>query len=255
MRKNIPSIILLTSVLLSSCTTPHFYYTPIIQNVPLFNDKNQFSGYLAGSFGTVNSCFEIQTGFSLPGHVALTANYMTGGNNHSSEYYDDFARINYFESSLGFYRSFENIGVFEIYSGYGRGFQRHVFTSWQSWSLEADGKADMSFSKIFIQPDIGIKKGWMEAAFSCRLTRLNFSGIRIDNTVYHLDELNILKQNSTPWLVEPAFTFRGGSKSVKGQIQVLFTGNLTNSNLMFERFRFNIGLYFSLSKKQSKNNI
>lgn len=252
MRKKIPSIILLTSVLLSSCTTPHFYYTPIIQNVPLFNDKNQFSGYLAGSFGTVNSCFEIQTGFSLPGHVALTANYMTGGNNHSSEYYDDFARINYFESSLGFYRSFENIGVFEIYSGYGRGFQRHAFTSWQSWSLESDGAADMSFSKIFIQPDIGIKKGWMEAAFSCRLTRLNFSEIRINNTVYHLDELNILKQNSTPWLVEPAFTFRGGSKSVKGQIQVLFTGNLTNSYLKFERFRFNIGLYFSLSKKQSK---
>ncbi|MCX6328876.1 MAG: hypothetical protein NTZ85_05070 [Bacteroidia bacterium] len=253
MGKNIAPIILLISVLLNSCTTPHFYYTPIIQNVPLFNDKNQFSGDLAGSFGTVNNCFEIQTAFSLPGHIALTANYMTGGNDNSSEYYNDFARINYFESSLGYYRSFENIGVFEIYSGYGRGYQRHAFTSWQSWSLESDGRADMSYSKIFIQPDIGIKKGWMEAAFSCRLSRLNFTDIKIDNSVYyHLDELNTLRQNNTPWLIEPAFTFRGGSKSVKGQIQVVFSQNLTNSYLMFERFRFNIGLYISLSKKQSK---
>jgi hypothetical protein len=253
MKKNIAPVILLISVLLNCCTTPHFYYTPIIQNVPLFNDKNQFSSYVAGSFGTVNSCFEIQTGFSLPGHVALTANYMTGGNDHSSEYYDDFAKINYFEGSLGYYRPFEDIGVFEIYSGYGRGYQRHAFASWQSWSLESDGKADMSFSKIFIQPDIGIKKGWMEAAFSCRLSKLNFKDIRIDNSVnYHLDELNILKENSNPWLIEPAFTFRGGSKSVKGQIQAVFTGNMTNSNMMFERFRFNIGLYISLSKKQSK---
>jgi hypothetical protein len=257
MNKAIIIIISMTSVLLNSCSYPHFYYSPNVQNVPLFTEKNVFSGTVAGSLGLVNSSLEIQTGLSLPGHVALTANYMTGGNDNSSGTVPDYSKIHYFEGTAGFYTSFQKIGVFEIYGGYGKGSQSHVFAhneydGWTTWIWIPDGTADMSFSKLFIQPDIGIKNKWIEGAFSCRLSNLNFSDIKVYNTIYRTDELNTLKQNSTPWLLEPAFTFRGGFKSIKVQIQVVNAINLGDNDLLFEKIRFNFGIHFNLAKKQSE---
>jgi hypothetical protein len=251
-------VFLPVSVLLSSCSFPHFFYSPNVQNVPLFSESNEFSGYVAGSFGVVNTSLEIQAGYSLPAHLALTANFMTGGKDNSSASFEDYSKNNYFEGTLGYYKPFKNIGVFEIYGGYGRDFQQHAFThaennGWFSWTTVPDGSANLSFYKIFVQPDIGIKTDRIEGTISCRLSVLNFNEIEINNTVYHLEELNLLKQNSTPWLLEPAITFRGGSKSVKGQIQVVVTKNLTNSSMNFESIRFNFGLFFCLSNKRPEN--
>ncbi|MBE0668266.1 MAG: hypothetical protein IH593_11440, partial [Bacteroidales bacterium] len=69
--------------------------------------------------------------------------------------------------------------------------------------------------------------------------------------VYHLDELNTLKLNSSPWLLEPALTFRGGSESIKGQLQLGFAARIGEPDLemMFESFRFSLGVHFYLSGK------
>ena len=241
------------------CSIPHYYYIPNVQNVPLFNKSDEFTGLAAFSSGLVDNCAEFQAGYSFTGHVALIANYMTGGNNHSTQTYEDFSKLHYFEGALGYYKSFSNIGVFEVYGGYGQGSQHHAFSytefyGWTTWTTVSDGKADMSFSKIFIQPDIGIKTKWADAAFSCRLTRINFNEIAIYGTTYHLDELNLLQLNNTDWLIEPAITFRAGFEPVKFHLQFVFSRNLTNSDLLFEKFRINLGLQISLSKKQSESN-
>jgi hypothetical protein len=249
--------VLWVSVILTSCAIPHYYYSPDVQNVPLFKEKNEFSGLIAGSFGEVNNCLEVQAGYSFPGHVALVTNYMTGGNNHSTEHITDFSKIHYFEGACGYYKALKDNGVFEIYGGYGNGSESHAFTYVEyidplTWRKNQDGTADMSFSKLFIQPDVGLKIKWLEGAFSLRISNLNYSGININNTVYHLEELNNLKLNSNSWLIEPAITCRMGSKSVKGQVQLVFSRNLTNSALLFEKFRINFGLYFNFERKQSK---
>lgn len=249
-------VVLSISVMLTSCSYPHYYYSPNIQNAPLFKESLEFSGLAAVSLGAVNPSLEFQAGLSLPGHIALMANYMGGGTDNSSDTHTDYSKVRYFEGALGFYKSFKEIGVFEIYGGYGKGTQSHVFAfrEYQSglvWTWIPDGEADMSFSKIFIQPDIGIRKDWLDAAFSCRFTKLDFDEINFYNTVYRLDELNLLKQNTTPWLIEPAFTFRAGGESVKGQMQLGFAANLANPDLSFETLRFSIGLHVNLSKKQS----
>jgi hypothetical protein len=245
-------------ILTTGCSFPHYYYSPNSQNVPLFKGGDEFSGLMAGSFGVVNNCLELQAGYSFQGHMALTGNFMIGGKNNSDDDYQDYSKINYYEGALGYYNSFKTIGVFEIYGGLGHGSQQHVFaykeyTDGQGWNWIPDGNADLSFSKIFVQPDIGIKLKWMEGAFSCRLSNLNFSGISVYNTVHRLDELNTIKLNHAPWLLEPALTFRVGGKSVKAQVQFVSSTNLTNSNMKFEHFRFNIGLHINLSKKISEN--
>lgn len=254
---NIRLPVLWVSVILNSCTFPHYYYSPNIENVPLFTDKFEFSGLMAGSFGEINKYLELQAGYSFPGHVALMANYLIGGNDQSTEHTTDFEKNHYFEGACGYYKPFNDIGLFEIYGGYGEGYERHSFTYKEylgslTWRTIQDGTADLSFSKLFIQPDIGIKIKWLEAAFSFRISNLNYSTINIYNTVYHLDELNSLKLNNTSWLFEPAITCRIGFKQVKGQIQLVCTRNLTNPDLLFELFRINFGLYFNLQKQQSK---
>jgi hypothetical protein len=246
-------------LLLNRCSYPHYYYSPSMQDVPLFTGKNQFSGTMTGSFGTVNPSLEMQAGFSLPGHVALMGGFMTGksDNSDSGEDYEDYSKNNYFESGIGYYQSFAKKGVFEVYAGYGGGNQRHVFAYKEylgslEWQWIQDGNADISFSKMFIQPDIGIKTGAIEGAFSLRLSRLNFKDVEYSNTAYRQVELNDLIDNPTPWVIEPAFTFRVGSEAVKFHVQVMFAGNLSQPVLDFERFRFNLGVHFCISPKKTE---
>jgi hypothetical protein len=258
MKKNVFFIVLWAFVLVTSCSFPHFYYSQNVQNVPLFTEKTEFSGDIAGSVGAVNNSIEIQSGLSLTNHVALTANYMTGGTKHIRGNISDASKVGYFEGAAGYYTSFRDYGVFEVYGGYGRGSQHHTFAYYEYsgqliWTWIPDGTADLSFSKLFIQPDIGLKTKWVEGAFSCRLSKLNFTNIDVNNTVHRLDELNTLKQNTDPWLLEPAFTLRGGSRSFKVQLQIIGSRNLSNSDLLFENLRFSFGLHFNLPVRQSEN--
>jgi hypothetical protein len=256
MKSKIFSVALMMLIILMGCSFPHYYYSPNSQNVPLFKDSNHFSGLIAGSSGVVNKCLELQAGYSFQGHMALTGNFMIGGQNNDGDNYQDYSKINYFEGAAGYYNSFGNIGVFELYGGLGRGSQHHVFAykeyvSGQGWEWVPDGSADLMYSRIFVQPDIGIKLKWLEAAVSCRLSSLNFSRINVYNSVHRLDELNTISQNSTPWLLEPAITFRVGGESVKAQVQLVSSNNLSNSRMKFEDFRFNVGLQVNLFKKKT----
>jgi len=259
MKNKLLLVVVSGSLLLTGCSYPHYYYSPNIQNVPLYDSANIFSGQVAVGAGIVNRCLELQAGYSLPYNLAVTAGFMTGGNNRSFSQVSDFSKLTYFEVAFGHYKVFRNIGIFELYGGYGHNSQRHAFSYVDysgpySFDRLPDGTADMSYSKIFIQSDIGVKVDWFEAAFSCRISNLNFKDINSYETVHHLDEVNILRQNASPWLLEPAFTFRGGGKSVRGQMQVGIAARLTNPDLFLltETFRISMGLHIKLFTQESR---
>ena len=241
-------------ILLAGCSYPHLYYSPNMMTVPLFNKPVEFTGTVAGSFGTVNPSFELQTAFSLPAHMALGINFMTGGNNHSGDYYSDFSRYNFFEGFAGFYSSFNKSGIFEIYAGYGEGGEEHTFAynewDWGGGGWVQDGTAEMKFSRFFIQPDIGIRTKAIEGAFSLRLCNIDFKEISYYDTNYRLDELQLLESNKASWLLEPGFTFRGGHDPVKFQVQAIFSADVSQPDISFEHFRFNIGINIKFGKKK-----
>jgi hypothetical protein len=259
MKRNIIPVLLLCLVLLFSCSFPHFYNTPVAQNVPLADTSNEFTGLLAGSFGAVNGSFEGQAAYSFPANIAITAGFLAGGNSNNAGNYNDYSKVSYFEGALGYYRHLADIFIFELYGGYGQGKQEHVFayrenTGWLTWTWKPDGQADITYSQMFIQPDIGIKYKWLEGAFSCRLSKLNYEDISFSGTTAHLAELNDLQANSKSWLLEPAFTFRAGTPTVKTQLQLVFSANLTDKNLLTEVFRVNFGLHFVLGGYQAQKN-
>jgi hypothetical protein len=255
MKRNIIPIAFLVTLLFNSCSFPHYYYTPNLQNVPMFTEKNVLSGDIAGSFGAANSSLEVQAGLSLPAHLALTADYMTGGTRHLREGVSDISKIEYYEGAAGIYIPFNNYGVFELYGGLGKGTQNHTFAYKEYngnliWTWVSDGTADLSFSKFFIQPDIGIKTEFFEGAFSCRFSKLKFSRIDVNNTIHRIDELNDLKLNTEPWLLEPTLTIRGGSETVQVQLQIISSATLPKTDLLFEGFRYSLGMHFSLFGKK-----
>jgi len=238
-----------------SCSYPHMYHSPNMMSVPLFTDKGEFSLMPSASFGTVFTCFEMQGAFSLPGHIAFGANLLTGGRNNNGDTYEDYSKYHYFEGFGGFYTSFHEKGVFEIYAGYGEGGENHTFAyndwDWGGGGWVQDGTAEMKFSGLFIQPDVGIRMKNIEAAFSLRLSRIDFKEVTYSGTTYRLDELQNLNNNRTSMLLEPGFTFRGGYDPVKFQIQAVFSPNLSSPELQFERFRFNIGVNIRLGGKKN----
>ncbi len=248
----VPVLTLLLMV--SGCSYPHMYHSPNMATVPMFNDKGQFSFLPAFSFGTENLNFEMQAAFSLPGHIALGANLMTGGKNNSKDNYEDFSKYNYFEGFGGFYTSFRDVGIFEIYTGYGEGSEHHTFAyndwDWGGGSWVQDGTAEMKFSSFFIQPDIGIRMENIEAAFSLRLSRIEFKELSYAGTYYRLEELRDLDQNSLSWLLEPGFTFRAGQDPVKFQFQALFSPNLSHPDQPFEHFRIILGINLRFGGKK-----
>ena len=243
-------------LLAGSCSYPHMYHSPNMMSVPLFNDKAEFSFMPAASFGTVFTSFEMQGAVSLPGHIALGANLFTGGRDNSEDTYDDFSKYNFFEGFGGFYTTFSDKGVFEIYAGYGEGGENHTFAyndwDWGGGGWVQDGTAEMKFSSLFLQPDVGIRMKNIEAAFSLRLSRINFKEVTYSGTVYRLDELQDLSTNRISWLMEPGFTFRGGYDPVKFQVQVVFSPNLSNPDQQFEHFRFNMGVNIRFGGKKNQ---
>ena len=258
MRTSVYCCFLSITVLISGCSYPHFYYSPNSHNVPLFSSKNDFAGNITGSLGAVNAALEVQAGVSLPAHLAFTANYMTGGNKHSLTYVTDLSKVNYFEGGAGLYTSFSKTGVFEIYGGFGKGSQHHEFAYKEyigplDWEWVQDGKADILFSKAYIQPDVGFKLGWIDAAFSCRLTKINYTDVDFRYTAYRIDDMNSLIANSSPWFIEPAFTLRGGQESVKFQFQIISSKSLSGDAYLFEPFRVGFGVYFNIGGKQITN--
>lgn len=257
MKIHLKLLLSLITVLLTGCEIPHYYYSSNAMNVPLFDDKNQLTGLIAGSFGEVNNSFEAQAGFSTPWNIAFTGSLMTGGIGYSDVQPIDKSRISYIEGAGGFYKTFGDIGIFEIFGGYGKGKESHTFTyvsydGFFNWTRYPDGNANIAFSKIFAQPDIGVRIKWLEAAFSLRITNIDYTNVSFDNTVYHLDALNDLIINHSSMLVEPAFTVRAGFKNVKSHFQIVITNNLSNPDQLYEKARFNFGLSFNIPLGRTK---
>jgi hypothetical protein len=250
----IMKMLLVILLLCGSCSYPHLYHSPNMMSVPMFSQAGEVSLLPAASFGSINTCFEMQAALALPAHIGIGVNYMTGGKNNSGDSYEDLSKYNYFEGFGGFYTSFRNIGIFEIYAGYGSGNENHTFAynewDWGGGGWVQDGTAEMKFSAFFIQPDIGIRTKYIEGAFSIRLSRIEFQDIKFQNTVYRFDELTHLNNNRTSFLLEPGFTFRGGHDPVKFQIQFLLSPLLTDPQQNFEHFRFNMGFNLKFGGKK-----
>jgi hypothetical protein len=223
------------AVLSGGCT--HYYYVANVQNVPLFREKDEFriSGSLGG--GDESESIEVQMAYSLTDHIGIMANYMNAWGGEESE--EDYAKGNYLDAGLGYYKTLGRFASFDIYGGLGHSRQHHVYSTYP-------GISDISFTNYFIQPSVGLTFDFMDVAFSSRLCRVHYFDMK-NNDNYSDDELAAL-DNKNHYFLEPAITMRAGWKYVKAQFQASYVDYLNSPKLYIgEEYHFSLGLYFAIA--------
>ena len=157
----------------------------------------------------------------------------------------DWGRGNLIDGAIGFYNSIGNHGVFEIFSGFGGSKQHHQYSS---------GTADLYFSKLFVQPSIGLTYKSFDIAVTAGISNINFYKINstLDRNQEESYSLYTISQNHNSYLFESSITLRAGSKYVKGQLQISSAKNLSHSNLPFLYNNTSFGLTFLLSNELYK---
>lgn len=221
MKKNVYRLFIF-ALIFSSCS--HVYYIPTVQNVPLNTGKNEFkiSGHYGSWFNWSTESFDIQSSYSVTDQIGLMLN---GLYSNVKEYGDG----GYVEGALGYYKPvykkklFKNTditGVFEIYGGLGVGKQHHNYEN---------GYADISGTKVFIQPSFGITTNFLDLIFSSRICTTSFKIIENQNVdISYAEDINFLVRKGHNF-IEPAVTLRAGWESIKLQIQVQPSINLNKS--------------------------
>lgn len=244
MNKLKTSGILILLFVMSSCT--HYYYVPNMQHVPLFQQKEEFHLDLSGSAGNEFSAFEVQTGFSVANNVAIIAN----GFFHDADremFNDEYCRGHLIEGGAGAFVPLQNNMVFETYFGVGFGRIENGYDN--------DAKSKLNFNRYFAQPSIGYTSDFLDLALSLRFSGLRYNDIHYSGTLYQDDQDQIQYINRNPFsiLIEPALTLRGGWEHIKFQLQLGYSENLSNPDLLQEDMNASFGIYFTISDKYRKN--
>ncbi len=266
--KKSKSIILFLAGLLSSCCSPHYYYIPNVQNVPLFKEKNEYRASVEVGVGSYFSNKEVQAAYSITDKIAIMANFMSFKNVNNG----NVANGKYFDAAVGYYKPLGKSGVFEVYGGFGTGNLHDQYNPYNVYDttgliLQSYNQiSSLSFTKIFLQPSIGLTFKGFDIALSTRICGLYFNKINnqiIDNHQPNSDcnqndfeRVNMLAHNKNWYFIEPALTIRGGWKYVKAQLQAgISTINLYRPNQyggLFDPFNFNMGLYITIAKRYGK---
>ncbi len=211
---------------LSSCS--RYYYKPNAINTPMFTDGMQGHLVAAGSIGgdgddgDRTTFADLQASFSPIKHLGIIGNYSTYNYSPVSSTATP-ARAHILEGGIGGYipvgeRKVKMVA--ELYTGIGTG------------KLRSD--VDMDVNRYFIQPGIGMRSPWVDAAFNLRWAFVNFSNLDDNgrgNTYLVEQQLVDMYGNrridkGSYTFVEPGLTVRGGYKFIKSAAPDgdLFTG-------------------------------
>lgn len=223
------------TLLNSSCTT---MYVPNAVPTPLLTEKGD-SRIDVG----VGLSQNVQASYALTDHLGLMVNGLYQNVNSStnsatelSEDGDGIYRISRFvEGGLGYYTLFnDEDGVFEVYTGFGKG---ETFDNKGSLNPTYDPKTLARYSRVFIQPNVGIVRDHMEFCMGVRLSNVNFDDV--------LSESSELNQKQFKFgMIEPAITIKAGWPYAKFFTQYSFMIPISNSNKDY--YRLNSNPVFSL---------
>ncbi|MGX5820838.1 hypothetical protein ACWKWU_21760 [Chitinophaga lutea] len=254
---------------LSSCTKEVHVFVPNQVNAPLLKEKNEFKGNISAA--------NVQGAYAITDNIAV----MVNGQYVSRFLYNDpdpddtedilvdpDTRGGLVEAGIGFFKPLDpkKRVIFDVYAGYGRGafktLDRAAHSREQGVSI-SDYVLRTKFQKFFIQPSIGVSHKVVEAAFTPRVSFVNFfdntMAARVfENSPGEKDAFNRLR-NKTVTFLEPTFTVRVGYRYVKwfGQFSVAhaLTDNRYDENTndraindFFQIASFNMGVSFNFGQ-------
>lgn len=232
------NILLILALAAFSACNPK-YYSPNTQNVPLISRQGDINLTAAGNGNQV----ELLAAMGATESLAIMANAglyipsdMDNGNGGDGQFG---------EVGLGYYSVSEDNTIFETYALIGFGALENRMPSTIEENPETEGKISANVFRFALQPNFGYKSKNLEMAVSSRFALLSYSNIVGDLIFDGKPQKDYLSENNLGFLVEPAFTVRGGLENVKMQAQFGYSLNVTNSDFRQDKAFMTLGFNFS----------
>lgn len=240
--RNLPVFVIFL-IILDGCSP--VLYSNVGQNVPLLQNKGEFSAQLALATVDGPDGVAVQSAYAISDHVGvMTSLYLLG--DHYAEGWKGTG--SYFEFGGGYFtKTGTQKLVFEIYGGAG-------FGSIKNQDNTSRQFVDVSFSKPFVQPSIGFTSKYFDVAITPRFGKINYGKTSqlILDPIY-VDELaSYLSRFDGDFFFEPGITLRGGFQNVKLQVQYVYS-TYAKETWVCSGF-FSVGVNFLISEKRYPSN-
>jgi hypothetical protein len=235
----VPIALVLASLAASACTPK--YYAPNTHNVPLLTHRGDFSA--AGLVG--DSRGELQGAYAVTDRVALMANGAFF--DQADDEQGDGGRGGFLELGAGYVAPVGErfqIGVFGMFGG---GDVENHFPSTLDDNPGTTGILEAKLSRFGVQPLVGFRSRYFEAAASARFVGLRYSNVTGSLMFGGEDQVQRLRARSEHTLLEPAITVRGGFETVKLQLQLGWSINRDGSSFPQEEAYLTAGVVYSPS--------
>ena len=232
-------LILLSGLILFLLTSCAPTYIPNALHVPLFYEK----GEVEANISTGSNQVDAQVAIALTDHLAIMSNFAWADFEGPTE--PEFSQHQLAEFAIGTFFPIGNSGSFEVYGGYGRGKGNSTdegLISNNSTYISAEG----SYSRIFLQTNIGLNTDFLETGFGLRGSQVSFSNYTQNGTVF--------SNPPSAFFVEPALFLRmgggdGENWNIKGFMAVGLSAPLKEViEFDHQGLFFNLGLLFRFNK-------
>ena len=196
----------------------------------MLSNQGEVQATIAG--GTSN--LDVQTAIALSDNWALMLNGSYADEHSDST--EDFHKHLMVEIGGGYFEKMGRIGRYEIFGGYGLG---KVEGRYDEAVFDAP-YTEASFTKIFLQPGIGISTDYYSGSFATR-----FSAIQMDIKA-PTEELT----NDFHVFFEPVITNKFGSRYIKFIIQTGLSVPINRKELHYnyQPFLFHVGLHMNIGR-------
>lgn len=224
------------SMLLISCS--HYYYCPNSNNTPLLREGEAKINIQYAAMESA-SAFELQSAFAVSKHFGGMVNLIAGGGDDDHALFgpsghDGNGKL--IEVGAGYFTPIKSSPwIFEVFGGVGTGGIKNNFGS--------SGQANVTFTKWFIQPDIGVKYKGVEFGVSSRFGFVNhkLTELSLSSDYYQYEDVIHVREHPNSFLWEPGVVLRLGGKNLLFQLQYTASINISNPELVQENHIFNMG--------------
>lgn len=221
------------------------YYAPNAQNVPLVSERGE--GSVALSINPDLNRFDARGALALTDAVGLLANTALYFPKDTED--GDGGSGHLFEIGAGHFRPLSPGLLFEAYALLGYGKVENHFSVPDSGTGGTLGEIEANVARIAVQPSLGYRQGNFKGAVSSRFAMLNYSGVSGNLVANGEDQIRYLRDNGRHFLFEPALTLRAGAASLKAELQVGGSVNLTDGDFPQDNTWASLGFVYAFGRR------
>ena len=235
--KTFPPVLL--AVLLASGGCNPKYYAPNTHNVPLLSRDGDYAALFA--FGDSRGELQGAYAFTEDIGVMLNAAYFERGDDEDG----DGGEGGLLELGFGYQTQLGEpfqLGVFGLLGG---GNLENHFPSTLAGNPGTTGILEANLTRFGVQPVIGFRSTYFEAAASMRVMRLRYSDVTGSLVFAGEDQVQLLRSQAEHTLLEPALTVRAGLPTVKLQLQLGLSVNESHANFRQDDGHLTVAVVYS----------